>query len=761
MSIELEWETGWSDDGAEQPSRWVPAVVPGAVQLDWARAERWESHTYGDNWRQYEWMEDKYWTCRARLQPQELEAGDRLYFVSKGIDYSFRIMMDGELLLRQEGMFTPVELDLSEAARQGGLLEIVIDPAPKRAGAPRSRDEADNSCKPAVSYGWDWHPRLIPLGIWDETYLEIRPSVHLASAELRYELSDSFDAAELTLEAVIGGLDTRAEGEPPLELAWTLLDPDGQAVIEQAVPITASSATIAARLEWPQLWWPHDHGEQPLYTSKVVCRPESPKGTSQAATVHHAASHAELRQRVGFRRAKLIVHEGGWREPSQFPKSRSLPPITLEINGRAIFGKGTNWVNPDIFPGRISEDDYRGLLDLAKAANMNLLRVWGGGIVNKESFFDICDEIGLMVWQDFPLACNLYPDTPAYLKVLNQESRSIIARLRRHASLVLWCGGNELFNSWSKMTDQSLPLRLLNANCLELDPFTPFLMTSPVEGMGHGHYMFRYRTGEDVLEAMPRASNTAYTEFGVPSPSSVEQLKTFIPEEELFPPQPGTVWESHHAFNALSPEMWLMEDQLEHYFGPYESLEELVEQGQLLQSEGYKCIYEESRRQKPKCSMALNWCYNEPWPTAANNSIVMWPNVPKPSYYAVQASCRPVLASVRIPKFVWTPGEWFEPELWMLSDSHESQPGGRVELYLTIGEGERELLLAWDCAATGPNENRRGPTARYRLPSVPSGRMLLELVVAGRPEWNSSYTAMYKNGSEPARPRVNALNMTE
>ncbi|MFD2329930.1 hypothetical protein ACFSR7_11830 [Cohnella sp. GCM10020058] len=264
-----------------------------------------------------------------------------------------------------------------------------------------------------------------------------------------------------------------------------------------------------------------------------------------------------------------------------------------------------------------------------------MLRVWGGGIVNKASFFEQCDELGLMVWQEFPLACNSYPDSPSYLKVLDQESRSIIGRLRKHACVVLWCGGNELFNAWSGMTDQSYPLRLLNANCYELDPSTPFIMTSPLEGMGHGHYVFRYETGEDVFQAMFRSQNTAYTEFGVPSPSPVEQLRRFIPPEDLYPPKPGTAWESHHAFNALAENMWLMSDQLEYYFGPHETLEQLVEQGQLLQAEGYKCIYEESRRQKPKCAMALNWCYNEPWPTAANNSIVCWPAEPKPAYYTI------------------------------------------------------------------------------------------------------------------------------
>ncbi|WP_339295748.1 hypothetical protein MKY82_06240 [Paenibacillus sp. FSL W7-1279] len=743
----LNWEVGWSDHAGQFPDRWVPATVPGAVQLDWARAEGWGDHTYGENWRQYEWMEDKTWTYRAWLRPPASSPGERLYFISKGIDYSFYIRLDGTELLQQEGMFTPVELDLTEHLRgEDGLLEIVIDPVPKRPGAPpgRGRSQADHSCKPAVSYGWDWHPRLIPLGIWDDTYLVVRPEAHLASSEVRYELTEALDEAALELQV---RLSQPAAGE----LQWRLIGPEGETVFEEAWVVNGESPVhaIQKRLSKPRLWWPHDHGEQPLYRSEVSFKPADGSGSSTSSR----------HQRIGFRRARLVMHEGAWKEPSQFPKSRSNPPITMEINDRQIFCKGTNWVNPDIFPGRIHAEDYGILLDLAKAAHMNMLRVWGGGIVNKESFFERCDEIGLMVWQEFPLACNQYPDTPAYLRVLDQESRSIIERLRRHASVVLWCGGNELFNSWSKMTDQSLPLRLLNANCYMLDPHTPFLMTSPIEGMAHGNYVFRYESGEDVLQSMPKARNTAYTEFGIPSPASVEQLESFIPAKELFPPRPGTTWESHHGFGAWQGDTWLMPELIQHYFGPSETLEQLVDRGQLLQSEGYKCIYEEARRQKPVCSMALNWCYNEPWPTAANNSIIMYPARPKPAYYAVQASCRPVLASARIPKFVWRPGEWFELELWLLSDSPDNIKPGRIGVYVTFGAGEKLLLQEWDFPSIPPGMNQIGPTARWLLPDMASGRMKLELVVTDRPEWDSEYILLFKNGESTEKASGHTLNL--
>lgn len=741
IHVPIEWQVGWSDHSQKTPERWVPAQVPGAVQLDWAKNERWDDHNYGDNWKQYAWMEDKYWTYRAILKADSLYSGACLYLICKGIDYSFQIRVNGEELWRQEGMFTPVEIDLTDIYVDGAVLEIVIDPVPKRIGAAHGREEADHSCKPAVSYGWDWHPRLIPLGIWDEAYLDIRANTHVVAAETIYELNESLEKAVLSMKAY---LNKPNRGE----VIWRLINPSGHLVFEQVAEADSNDIQLSACIDHPQLWWPHDQGEQPLYTSEIYYR----VGTDP---VINSQCHV---QRIGFRRARLVMHEGAWQEPYDFPKSRSNPPITMEINGRRIFCKGTNWVQPNIFPGQIRGNDYRILLQLAKSAHMNMLRSWGGCIVNKAAFFELCDEMGMMVWQEFPLACNLYPDTAPYLKILDQESRSIITRLRKHASVILWCGGNELFNSWSGMTDQSYALRLLNANCYELNPQTPYIMTSPLEGMAHGNYVFRYESGEDIFQVMPRVSNTAYTEFGIPSPSSVEQLKSFIPPEELFPPRPGTIWESHHAFHAWTENTWLMPELIEDYFGKFETLEQLVDNGQLLQAEGYKCIYEEARRQKPKCSMVLNWCYNEVWPTAANNSLLNWPAAPKPAYWAVQSSCRPILASARIPKFTWTAGEWFQPEMWLLNDSPTNFPSGVVKAYLVFGEEER-FMLSWEYPELHANANQPGPTIRYLLPINKSGVMKLVLKVTDFPEWDSEYSLLYTRSEDEEAHQVRMLNM--
>jgi beta-mannosidase len=341
--------------------------------------------------------------------------------------------------------------------------------------------------------------------------------------------------------------------------------------------------------------------------------------------------------------------------------------------------------------------------------------------------------------------------------VLRQEATSIIGRLKSFPSLILWCGGNELFNSWSGMTDQSLALRLLNSLTFELDPDRPFIMTSPLMGMGHGHYVFRDPdSGEEVFQWMPRAKNTAYTEFGVPSPSGVDVLKTFIPPDQLWPPKPGTVWESHHAYHAWVGNTWLMQDMIELYFGPSKSLDELVGRGQLIQSQGYKCIYEEARRQKPYSSMALNWCFDEPWPTAANNSLVNYPAIPKPAFDAVSASCRPVLASARIPKFSWKTGEEFSVDLYMLNDSPDSVPPDKMTVKL-VGDNEVKIL-DWDFPGIPANENLAGPTARITLPEWDSGMIDLVISVENHPKYNSEYTLLLKKGYRPTQRRGNTLN---
>lgn len=730
--LPLEWElTRVADAGAGGETRWVPASVPGAVQLDWGRAHGWAEFWQGDNVRR-EWadLDESPWIYRTRL-PAEVGAdaaavGGDWFLVLEGIDYTAEVWVAGELRTTHVGAQGRVEINLGEAPAPGAEVEVRLAPAPKSRPEPKDRVQANRSCKAAVGYGWDFHPRLVPLGLWAPAYLERRGRRHLAGRPvLDYRLNDECTAAEGMLAVTLAV--AAAKGD---RVRWRLMSPDGGCALAAEVELAAGArgVTLPFHLEAVTPWWPHDQGAPALYRAEVEL--VAADGRVVDARVW----------RTGFRRVRLVMAPEQWKEPSAFPKSRSHPPITLEVNGRALFVKGANWVCPDVFPGTVSRERYAEQLALARGANLSLLRIWGGALAPHDAFFELCDELGVMVWQEFPLACNAYPDDDAYLAELDCESRALIARLREHPALVLWCGGNELFNFWSGMTDQSHALRLLNRNCFDLDRTRPFLPTAPVDGMGHGHYVFRDpMTGAEAWALFQDARCTAYTEFGSPAPASAATLRRILPENDIWPPRAGTSWETHHAFGAWMTSSHLYREEIEYYFGPAATLEELVERGQLLQSEGYRGIYEEVRRQKPAASMALCWCLNEPWPTAANNSLISWPCEPKPALRAVAEACRPVLASARIRKFAWRSGERFELELWMLNDSPGALVGTRVSATLEL-DGRRIEIGAWAAPGAPANTNVRGPSLACELPDFSGPRFSILLTVDGRAEWSSRYT---------------------
>lgn len=721
----LDWQLGYSDDINTAPVEFITAVVPGAVQLDIARTQRYPDFMFSDNFKMFRWMEDMYYTYLTEFEKPDLSGNKRLYFISKGIDYEFEITFNNSLIHSQEGMFTYIETDLTDLLQEKNRLEIKIYPAPKREGFPEDLTQASACVKPAVSYGWDWHPRLIPLGIWDETYLETRDASHLTDVYVAYKLADDFSKADITVNA-------SARLKNPGEFEWQLFDEQGNKVIQLDGVMEEHLQTVCM-LNSPQLWWTHDHGKPYLYSSVFTLKNKEGNTLS------------ENKQKIGFRRIRLVMNEGAWDEPKEFPKTRSVSPVQIELNGRNIFAKGTNWVNPEIFPGIITVERYKELLEIAVNTNFNIVRTWGGAIVNKESFFQLCDELGILVWQEFPLACNQYPDDEHYLSVLKQEAVSVIKRLRKHTCLVLWCGGNELFNSWSKMTDQSLALRLLDSLCLEYDPQTPFIPTSPLFGMGHGNYMFEWE-GEDMFQVINKSRKTAYSEFGMPSISPREVLEKIIPSNDLFPLKSNPAYDAHHAFGAWDSvdDTWSCVSVLREYFGEPETLDELIAQSQILQSEGYKAIYEEARRQKPYCSMALNWCYNEPWPAAANNSLLVYPSIPKPALFAVRNSCRPVCASAHFSKFVWTEGEDFLIGIWFLNDTFKLIESKTIIVKLQINN-EEIIILKWKSPVAEENTNLEGPVARYTLPHFKNaGYFKVVLEVPENPEYSSDYTFIYR-----------------
>ncbi len=690
----------------------VPATVPGGVQFDWGRAHGWPDYWCGQEPDRYKGLEDRHWLYQAALPRFSLKGGERLLFTAEGVDYQFKILCAGKVVHEQEGMFTRAEVDLTGKAKPGDLLHVLVFPAPKMEHGTQGRVFFD-SCKPGVSYGWDFHPsHLTPLGLWQPARLEVRPAVDLRRVDIHTHVGDDLDVAELTVSLTSRG----AKGHTA---TLVLLDAEGMVVWRQNTRITDDVHSVTAKITKAHLWWPHDQGTPYCYLLRVVLAGET------------------IERRCGFRRVRLVLNTGAESTPDA--GTRPYAAATFEINGRRIFAKGANWVAPNIFYGLDEEKTYRDLLTLVRDGNMNIVRTWGGAPAPKEAFFDICDELGIMVSQEFPLAGGHYPGKPAWLRILDQESRALIMRIAQHPCLVQWCGGNELI-IWQRNNEQQLLFRLLNRNCFELDPHTPFIESSPAHGIGHGPYTFW--TGWKFLGQQ----RTGYAEFGVPGTASVDMLKKIIPADELFPPRNDGSWHAHHG------DRWLKLETIEQMCGRQESLEQLVRSSQMLQAEGLRHAYEETRRQWPFCSQSMCWVLNEPWPCAANNSIIGWPCLPKPAYYAVRDACRPQLASARYTKPDWTRGEAFSAELWLLNSSPESIQAGT--LIAELRDGDTLLAeTAWAFPECPANVNLQGPAFSAMLPdNTTEHDVTLAVRVMGKPDLDSVYR-IFLPPSNPAPVR--------
>ena len=702
----------------EGEKEFFPVTVPGDIQKDYGEFKNFGDHHFGLNATKFDAIEDSTWYYVAKFDYKE--NGEKIFFTTKGIDYECECFINDTLFFTHEGMFEGFECDITELLKNGeNTLKIKILPPPKRADAPFGRKQADESVKPPASYGWDWHPRLIPSGLWQGVQIESRKDTDFGKVNVSYDLSADFSFVTVHFDV-----------NSTAEIKYSLFDKEGKCVAE--------TLNGCFTLQNPNLWWCRGQGEQYLYT-----------WTAESATCKKSGT-------VGFRRTELITNEGAWDELPDFPKSRTRPPITICLNGRKIFAKGSNIVEPDIFTGNVTDKHYEDMVRLAAQANMNIFRMWGGAGVQKDIFYDYCDKYGIMVWQEFTLACNNYKNVPHYLEVLETEARAIVRNLRFHPCLVMWCGGNELLNSWSRMTEQSHALRLLDKICYEEDRNTPFIFASPLDGMSHGPYLFKMPgyNDEEVHAFINKCHYTAYTEFGCGAITDYEILKEIIPENELDFPTPTETWKLHHGMGAWITESWVSLDILRHYFGEMKTTEQCCEYGAWLQREGYKAIFEAARRQKPYCSMALNWCYNEPWKVAAGNSLLAYPARPKPSYYAVKDSLRDVVASAQIEKFSYKSGDAFTASIWLINDLVEEVTED-IEVSVEIG-GKSYYLMTWENATAKANESKEGHSVRFVLPYVENVEFF-EVVLKTKNHGENRYKLHYQI-NVPVITDVNALN---
>ncbi|PJJ62087.1 beta-mannosidase [Compostimonas suwonensis] len=686
-----------------------PARVPNSVHEVLLEAGRISDPHNGDNAEQSAWVGDEDWGFRVSFDTPELD-GRSPWLVFEGVDTVAEGFLNGRAVQSFDDMFLRYEIEV------GALLAPVGEPN-LLALEVRSPSAAIAEIVPPEEHGGRVIPhRYLRKGSGDFTsYLGVRPESLKVGipGEVRLELRPSSWIDDVRILSRIGdedgsgtGVDVAVEvsggAAGGWHLEWALTGPDG-ALLVSGDEARGSSAWNIPIVD-PQLWWPRTHGSSPLYALAV-------------RLVVEGAVADESEQRFGLRTISLDTDDAATGEER----------FRFSVNGTPIYMMGANWIPVEGITNAWRGDRARRLLDLAEEAGMNLLRVWGGGLVPDDEFYEECDHRGILVWQDFMFGYGVYPaDQPAFIARVSEEARAQVRRLRNHPCVLVWVGGNENFFAWDlefgePSFGQQLFAEVLPAICAELDPSRPMHVNSPWGGGPYSNWPLSGDWHDDsTLKYSYKSSVPTFTaELGRVSTPSLQSMRRFMSEDELWPAdfdpavsRPGLIawpemW-SHRAPGGAWERIGRIEDFCEPA-GPGDLIRSLgIAHGEYL-----RASVERHRRGRPNGDRGATrrswgdivWRLNDTWPTIYWSVIDSYLQ-PKIAFHYLRRAFDPVLVS-----FEQTPDDL---GVWVTNDSTDAVDGelalerlrfdgtviGRLAVPVSVAPGQS--LRVADAAPLGP-----------------------------------------------------------
>lgn len=613
---------------------WLPAPVPGTVHTDLLAAGKIPDPFYGDNEWQVQWVAEIGWRYRRSFfVPAEFLSHDAVFLVAEGLDTFATIFINGQRVAETQNMFIPQRFEAKPYLHAGeNAIEIRFDSPLQRAQELEMRygklpvaleSYRVYARKAQYSFSWDWGPKLATSGIWRPLGLEGYRHLRLGDVFAQVQLDDDLQRAQVAVKIDVEKF-TDTTGEFFVEMTGQ----DFQA--QKQIHTSEKSFAVEFIIERPRLWWPNGFGDQPLYEVKV-----------RASAGGQVVDERVIR--CGIRKLELV------REPDAGGKS-----FLFRVNNVPIFCKGANWIPADSFLPRISDEKYRSLLTMASETHMNTLRIWGGGIYEQKTFYDLCDELGLMVWQDFMFACGGYPEYPEFVDNVRREVATIVKQLRNHPCIVLWCGNNE--NEWIWNMEKQRPYRempgitlfekVIPEICAGLDPARPYWQSSPFGGenpndtqQGDRHQWNIWSNWADPA-TVTKDRGRFLSEFGFQAPATLLTWKKFLPEKEQSSQSP---FFEHHNKQVEGPE------RLYRFLAAYVKMpvdfEDFVYKAQLVQAEALKTMVEHWRREKFHTAGTLFWQLNDCWPVSSW-AVIDSELQPKAAYWYARRFFAPILISL-------------------------------------------------------------------------------------------------------------------
>lgn len=635
ISLNGDWEFRQMSGAKSANAEWLPAQVPGDVHLDLLRNKLIPKPFYRDNESRLQWIENADWSYRKTFNAtSNLLKHRNVDLVFLGLDTNAIVYINNEPALKANNMFRAWRID-AKPFLHPGQNEIRVDfPSPIKYAEQLAAKDPTNAetripaksylRKAAYEYGWDWGPRFVTSGIWQPVYLEAWDQARIADLEIaepdvRAEVAHLIATVDIFASAPFSG---------NLRLAYSGNGMHDE--ILQKVQLHSGKNTIAipVEIDKPALWFPAGYGSQPLYTFKATLLNASRSLDSKTA-------------RTGLRSVVLLRKPDKWGQSFEFV-----------VNGIPVFIKGADVIPFDSFPSRVTEARYRHILQSAKDANMNMVRLWGGGYYESDTFYNICDELGLMVWQDFMFASSWYPGSEDWKQQVEAEADYQVARLRNHPSIALWSGNNEVESVLYAFLGGLTPDARLQVwkNYLTVfsgvlpnviqreDPEVPYWPSSPSADYqktsdtfqaGDAHDWSVWH-GREPFENYLKHYYRFTSEYGFQSFPELRTVKSFTTAEDranIFTP----VMLAHQKNKEGNS---IIKDYMLRYYGQPKDFTSFLYMSQVLQAEGVKIGAEHMRRSRPRIMGSLFWQLNDCWPVASWSSIDYYGRWKALQYYA-------------------------------------------------------------------------------------------------------------------------------
>lgn len=611
---------------------WYNATVPGVVHTDLIDNAIIEDPFFRLNERAVQWVDKEDWIYETTVVGEDkvLESSNQ-FLVFKGLDTYADVYLNDSLILKADNMFREWEVDVKGILKKGDNKLRVYFHSPVKIDMPKweklpyqlksNNDQSENgglldrkigifARKAGYHYGWDWGPRLVTSGIWRPVYLEAWNDVKIENVQL---IQNNVNSSSAKLSSVV-----EVVSDENVSGAVVSVKADGKVVSKKTVNLVKgmNKVSLDYTIKNPKLWWTNGLGDPYLYDFTTTVTMSD--GTQDSVD-----------DRIGIRSLRVVAD-----------KDEAGTTLYFELNGKPVFMKGANYIPSDNFLPRVTDEKYeRTILD-AKNANMNMLRVWGGGIYENDIFYDLCDEYGILVWQDFMFACALYPGDEAFVENVRQEAIDNVRRLRNHPCIALWCGNNENQDAWfgwgwkreyealgNGYADKlwkdfyNLYFKVLPEVVEEYGSGTGYRGSSPIsfsddksDGInGDSHYWGVWH-GNHPISRYNTERSRFFSEYGFQSFPEYESVKIYAPEKRDHDIN-SEVMMSHQRGGSFANNR-IKEYMLKSYNEP-KDFEHFLYVGMILQGDAIKTAMEAHRRDMPYCMGSLFWQHNDCWPVAS------------------------------------------------------------------------------------------------------------------------------------------------